>query len=202
MAAASPTAVATAPTGYFISANRIISLMVLTFGLYLVYWLYLTWRHYRDHTGENVFPVWHSLTLIIPIYGLFRIHAHMRIYKEMMTNPGLASTISPGWAVAVVAVSMLLENLSLEVTGGWTTTSYSFGAAVVSALITVVSITLVTGLLVRVQGNMNHYWSSLTNVQIVPSKLRVGEVIFSVVGLMAWAETLTSLLSASYRGAG
>ena len=71
---------------------------VLSYGLYLFYWLYLTWKQYRDHTGQEVFPVWHALTLAVPIYGLFRTHAHVRSFKELMFSSGVTSTLSPGWA--------------------------------------------------------------------------------------------------------
>ncbi|MSQ40942.1 MAG: hypothetical protein EXR55_04665 [Dehalococcoidia bacterium] len=65
-----------------LSPARIILMSVLSQGLYLLYWFYLTWKHYRNHTGRDVYPVWHALTLLVPIYSLFRTHAHVRALKS------------------------------------------------------------------------------------------------------------------------
>ena len=104
---------------YYLSPTRILVMTVLTYGLYLFYWRYLTWKQYRDHTGQEVFPVWHALTLFVPIYNLFRTHAHIRTYKELMVNSGVASTLSPGWAVGLVAISVVLDGVSFNVSGGF-----------------------------------------------------------------------------------
>ena len=72
----------------YLPPTRILLMAVLSYGLYLFYWFYLTWKQYRDHTGREAFPVWHALTLVVPIYGLFRTHAHVRSFKELMVNSG------------------------------------------------------------------------------------------------------------------
>ena len=188
------------PLGHLIAVRRVLLMTVLSYGLYLFYWFYLTWKHYRDHTRSEAYPIWHALTLLVPIYGLFRTHAHMRSYKELMLNAGLITNISAGWAVVLVLIAAILDNLSLNLAGGIT----SFGeitqrAAVAMALINAVSILILAGLLVHVQRNINRYWLSLGNKRLAASRIGVGEVIFGLVGLLAWFDTLASLLSASYR---
>ena len=39
-----------------ISLPRIVSLTVLSYGLYALYWTYVTWKQYRDHTGATAYP--------------------------------------------------------------------------------------------------------------------------------------------------
>ena len=190
-----------APVGYPISINRIVGLVILTYGLYLIYWFYLTWRQYKDHTGHEVYPVWHALTLLVPVYGLFRTHAHMRSYNELISKYGLLGGISVGWVVAAVLVSIVLDNAALEITGGFQFEYYTFGAALAAAIIYMVSMMLVIWTLKHVQTNLNRYWSSLENVKFAPSKVRVGEVVFSIIGLLAWSDTISGLLSESYRAA-
>jgi len=191
----------TARLGYPISLNRILILAIVSFGSYLLYWLYLTWRQYRDHTGNEAFPIWHMLSLFVPIYGLFRIHAHMRSYNELMSRSGLLGSIGTGWVVTVVLIAGILDNVGFELIGGWGLDGYTFGAAVASEILWAISLTLVVGLLLHVQSNLNRYWASLENVQIVPSKVGVGEVLCVIIGLLAWSDTLQSLFSGSYRGA-
>ena len=191
----------TARLAFPITPNRILILTIISFGAYLFYWIYLTWKHYRDHTGREAYPIWHALTLFVPIYGLFRIHAHMRSYNELMTDSGLQNSISAGWVVIVMIISFAVDNVALELGGGWALNDYSFGAAVASEILFAISLTLIIGMLLHVQTNLNQYWASLKDAVIVPSKVSVGEVLCVLFGVFAWSDTLQSLLSESYRSA-
>jgi hypothetical protein len=173
---------------------------LLSDGLYLFYWFYITWQQYREHTGNRVFPMWHTLSLIIPIYGLFRTHAHMRSFKELMHDAGVVCSIAVGWAVILVMVSTLLDNVSLRVNGGF----FNFGevsaaAAFLSALLDLASIAVVVGLLLHVQQNLNRYWASLDNVTLVDLNVGAGEVILAVIGVLTWIITIASIVSPSFR---
>ena len=92
------------PLLYRLSTRRVILMSFLSWGLYLVYWSYLTWQQYRDHTKSEAYPVWHALSLAVPIYGYFRMHAHVRSFKELMTSAGLTNTLAPGTAVFALVV--------------------------------------------------------------------------------------------------
>ena len=109
------------PLRNLISTRRIALLTVLSGGLYIFYWHYITWKQYHDHfkADDNAYPVWHALALLVPVYGAFRTHAHMRAYKEAMLGRGVAATIAP-WA-AVVAVAFL----QLHYHGVWSFTPVS-----------------------------------------------------------------------------
>lgn len=95
------------PLRNLISTRRIALLTVLSGGLYIFYWFYITWKQYHDHfkADDNAYPIWHALALLVPVYGVFRTRAHMRAYKEAMLGRGVAATIAP-WA-AVVAMAFL-----------------------------------------------------------------------------------------------
>lgn len=186
---------------YRVSSNRVLLLTVVSFGSYLFYWFYLTWKQHRDHTQTQAFPIWHALTLFVPIYGLFRTHAHMRSFKELMLNAGLYPTISAGGAVGVVLISSALDWTTFQLTGGFTTSvqEMSQGTAVVTAILSMISIALVAGLLVHVQSNLNGYWAAAANENLVNARIGIGEVVFSIIGILFWFDTLASLLSSSYR---
>ena len=185
---------------YRISPTRILVMTFLSDGLYLFYWFYITWQQYRDHTGNQVFPMWHTLSLMIPIYGLFRTHAHMRSFKELMQKAGVFRSIAVGWAVVLVLISTALDNASLRVNGGFFNFGeVSFGAALISALLDLASIAVVLGLLLHVQQNLNRYWASLDNVTLVDLNVGAGEVILAVVGVLTWIITLISIISPAFR---
>ena len=168
---------------------------VLSYGLYLFYWLYLTWKHYRDHARDEAYPVWHALTLFVPIYGLFRTHAHARVFKELMTGRGMATTIAPGWAVGAVMISSALDWNSFRVSLGPITQSAAIGIAVLDGI----SIAIVAWLLMHLQNNLNEYWTEVSSRRFLDARIGVGEVIFPVLGVLIWLDTFSNLFSESYR---
>ena len=178
--------------GYPISLKRILFMVVISYGLYIFYWYYLTWKQYRDHTNEVAYPVWHALTLLVFIYGLFRTHAHMRTFRELMLNANMPSSISPRLAVIVVFVSSVLEGQFLRGT-----------------VLELIVIVLTSGLLLHVQSNINkywtalisenEYWSSLPYPRKTPLKVGWGEVIFGIIGASLWLNTFLYLFSESWR---
>ena len=146
--------------------------------------------------------MWHTLSLIIPIYGLFRTHAHMRSFKELMLGAGVPCTIAVGWAVVLVLISTVFDNASLRVNGGFFSFGeVSFGAALGSALLDLASIAVVLGLLLHVQQNLNRYWASLDNVTLVDLNVGAGEVILAVIGVLTWIIILASIVSPAFRAA-
>lgn len=177
---------------YRISLTRVLLMTVLSTGLYLLYWFYLTWKQYRDHTGTEAYPIWHALTLFIPIYGLFRAHAHMRSFKELMLKASLPTTISPGWAVVLILISSALGWASFQVSFGGEPTQ---GISLVILILDLVAIAATAGLLLQVQQNLNRYWSGLTNVTAVSADIGVGEVVFGIIGVLAWIVTVLSLVN-------
>ena len=58
---------------------------------YLFYWFYLTWRQYRDHTGDTAYPVWHALTLAAD-YG-----KAMELRPDFWGRPFLDYKPGSGW---------------------------------------------------------------------------------------------------------
>ncbi|MSQ07329.1 MAG: zinc ribbon domain-containing protein [Dehalococcoidia bacterium] len=184
---------------YILSPRRVLVMTVLSYGLYLFYWFYLTWRQHRDHTGGLGFPVWHALTLLLPVYGLFRTHAHIRAFRDLMARAGLPCTLSPGWSVALVMVYSALGWASFQVSGGFQplTPAESITSATARnvALIDGISILVVAGLLVSIQSNLNRYWASLTGMRAVSPRVAPGEVAFALLGVLFWITTIAGLLA-------
>ena len=186
---------------YRISPNRIVVMSILSWSFYLFYWMYLTWKHYRDHTREVAYPVWHAMAVGVPIYGYFRAHAHARSFKELMTDAGVETTINPGrvvfWVVVYSGLAFI-ENQSLF------SSEISQGAAFVITMIDIISVVIVSvviviGILQHLQRNLNQYWDSVAGSPVANARIGVGEVIIAVLGVLAWADTLATLLSSNYR---
>ena len=180
---------------YMIPLGRVLFMSIISYGLYFPYWFYLTWKHYRDHTGEEAYPVWHAMTLSVPIYAYFRVHAHMSAFAELMRREKLETSISPGWAVVAVIVSGSM----FIVTGDMEAGDLSQGSALSVAVLDTIAIGILAWLLLHVQTNLNSYWHYCSEGRLLAARVGVGEVIIAVIGGLAWFDTLANLFSSAYR---
>ncbi len=176
------------PVPYLISTTRIIILNVLSLGLYTIYWLYKTWQQYRDHTGEQAFPVWHGLTAFVPIYGSFRAHAHLRIFGELAAAAGLALAFAPGLAFAAVLV-------------GWLRLFVAEGSAASYALLAV-SIIAQLVMMLHAQPRITAYWLHTYGSRVVSIGVGKGEIIVVIFGVLGWLGILTGGATAGVQGTG
>lgn len=195
-----PTEPPTRTLAYRISPTRILVMSLLSYGIYLFYWFYLSWQQYRDHTGNLIFPMWHTISILIPVYGQFRTHAHVLCIKELMINADLACNIRVGWSVTLVLVSQVLGYLSFIFNGGFFTYwELTLGTALLSGLLGAVTIAIALGLLLNVQQNLNRYWASLENVTLVDLNVGAGEIILAAIGVVTWIITIASIVSPAFR---
>ena len=167
----------------------------LTWSIYLFYRMYITWKHYRDHTGEEVFPVWHALATGLPIYGYFRVHAHARSYKELIARADIPNSIDPrNVVIGVIAYSAV----------GYIENSMAWGEitqtiANVLLLMDILSVVIVAWLLLHLQENINRYWYAVSNGALQDARFGVGEVILAILGVLLWFDTFSNVLSSEYR---
>ena len=180
-----------APLPYYIPPNRIVLLTVLSAGLYIYYWMYVTWRHYREHTGELAYPIWHALTLLVPVYNLFRLHAHMRVYQEMMEARGVPTTLNPLRAVLIYFGVFLLAMASLMLPAEAPITPAQQAAY---AIINVGQTALVAWMLWQAQGNINRFWQHRLGTRLGWKTLSPGELIVVAVGLVFGWGMLAAIL--------
>ena len=187
---------------YRISTRRLLLLTLLSNGVYLYYWFYVTWRQYRDHTGNRVFPGWHTLALGIPVYGLFHVHEHMTAYNRLMLQPRLPTTIN---AILVVALMLVSGVLTLGAAVLSIISAFPIGflsepgptdvqPTLIKLGFDAVNIIIAAGLLVYVQQKLNAYWESLPEVQVSSGKLGWGEFGCVIIGILDWATAAITIM--------
>ena len=71
--------------------------------------------------------------------------------------------------------------------------------AITITVLEMLSIAILAWLLMHVQGNLNDYWHQVSSGRLLDARIGVGEVIFAVIGGLAWLDTIATLLSESYR---
>ena len=77
----------------------------LSENLYEIWWYGRSWWELqRARNDPSMRPVWHALAIYVPIYGLFRLHAHYRVLNETASGAGATDRVSPGLMV-VLAVA-------------------------------------------------------------------------------------------------
>ena len=182
--------------GCRIPPGRVLLMTLLSGGLYQYYWFYRTWVQYRDHTRTEVFPVWHALSLVVPIYSLFRIYAHMQAFKQLMEDAGLRNTISPRWAVVAIASSQLLGVASIFAAGGLSSEAeISRSTVIVQVVVLVITLAIMVSLLWHVQTNINNYWSSQSGTAAAVMRIGMSELVLTAIGVMVWLLTIMTLVS-------
>ena len=178
---------------FHISLQRVLLMTALSYGLYLFYWFYITWKQFRDHTQAEAYPIWHTLTLLVPIYGLFRTYAHARSFRDLMRDAGIPGSIKP-WLVVVLALIVgILKNISYGAISSPGPMTQDDAIAIV--VIDFISIALTAGLLLYVQSNLNRYWQGFTYLRVTSAKIGVGEIIFGIVGALIWLVTFANIFS-------
>ena len=158
-----------------INTDRVIFASLLSAGLYLVYWFYLTWKQLATETNERHYPVWHALTLLVPLYSLYRMHEHARVIRELAAHKSITSTVAPGLAVVLLGLSAALDWSSFRVT--------DYATLIVLSIVTTL---LTTTLIVTAQGGLNRYWERVWPDTLTDARVGVGEVVLVGVGLIIW----------------
>lgn len=93
----------------------IVAMSFATFGLYPFFWLYATWRELSvERKDPTMRPVWHALTQAVPIYGLFRFHAHMRYIRELAESASVQTTLHPLAATMIWFLTSWISNLTFR----------------------------------------------------------------------------------------
>jgi tetratricopeptide (TPR) repeat protein len=92
------------PQHFFsVSAFKLIVMLVGTFGLYELYWLYKNWVFIKHKTGRDIFPFWRTVFSNIWIYSFFKY------IKLFSLKARLKIRIYPGlWAIIYIVLSLII----------------------------------------------------------------------------------------------
>jgi hypothetical protein len=71
------------PMFYVVGKNKLVIMLCMTFGYYLIYWNYRNWKAYRMAVGAAIWPVGRTVLGIFFLYSLFmKIDRQLRISKR------------------------------------------------------------------------------------------------------------------------
>jgi hypothetical protein len=98
------------PTWRVVQSPLLVAALVFaSFALYSYWWFGRTWWQIKQEDGDRgKRPVWHALAMVVPIYQLFRFHAHMRAIVAIAATPEARAALSPGtMTLAWIVVNVL-----------------------------------------------------------------------------------------------
>lgn len=160
-------------------ANRLIIASILSGGLYIFYWLYITWKQLAKETEDEHFPVWHALTWAVPFYQLFRLHRHATVIQGLATKAGVPTTLN-----ASTVVTLGLAAFGLGMAAFYTLNpglAFFLGAIVM---------TLTTTIIVWNQGALNAYWVTRYGERLRTAPIERAEGLIVLFGILIWISTL------------
>ena len=139
----------------------------------------------REIPGQGpYYPVWHALTLLVPVYAQFRMHRHTDLVRAMASETFPELWLSPWAVVALLAAATALVFLGLQLT-----------SPVLVLVLVVANVALVTPAMVWPQRALNRYWVATRGRDVRPASLGVGEVVLTVSGLvLVWSTPFASTL--------
>ena len=162
-----------------LEAGRLIIASVLSGGLYIFYWLYITWKQLAKETQDEHFPVWHALTWVVPVYQLFRLHRHATVIQGLAAQARVPTTLNPGTTVALALASWGLGMVSLL--------AVSPGQLMLLGLI---GIAVTTTIIVWSQGALNAYWVTRHGDKLRSAPIGTAEGLIVLFGISIWIFTL------------
>ena len=167
-----------------LSSARLIILSALSLGLYFYYWTYLTWKHLQSETEEVHYPVWHALSLLVPIYGLFRIHKHTSVIRDLAAKSGIETSLNPD----LVFVLMLLNTLL-----GLAPLALGNSVSALSLFIGVIGLVIGITVIVWAQAPLNGHWQRSRSESLSNAPVNVWEIVIVLLGL-AWYLVIPNLI--------
>jgi len=92
---------------YVVSKTKFMTLFMLTFGLYLLYWAYKNWQQFKQASGQPMWPIARAMLM------LFYTHALYREANTLIKKSGRRYDWLP-WNLATQFVVMLLISKGLD----------------------------------------------------------------------------------------
>ena len=173
---------------YFpVSEGKLITLYILSFGLYGIYWFYMNWKLQQAKMDKKIFPVWRSIFSIFFTHSLFkRINRSAEhLEKKHKFNANVMATLF----VAAVVISNLLDRVSVNTS---ILEALSDNSVIIISLVIFL---LSTYPLVVVQATINRINNDILGY--LNHKYTIWNYLLIVTGSILWLMVLLGLLAES-----
>lgn len=157
------------------------ALVWASFGVYVAFWVGLHWAEMkRELRDDRMYPVWHALAMLVPIYSFFRFHANFRVLNELLAQTRSGHRVRPLLAVATFVMVSILISVPVE-------------DLTIMTLNLVVGIAAVSWVIYHGQAGMNAYWDAVPERQTT-SAIKVWERLLIPFGAAMWLLVILSVI--------
>mgnify|MGYP002870037961 CR=1 FL=1 len=151
--------------------GRLLALAIISFGLYFPFWLYSNWKRLAAETDEPHYPLWHTLAIVlVPVYGLFRLHRHIAIIKSLAKTNDIDTTLEPFPVLILYFLAGILQTLVLL--------EGPESLALFALILTIAA-------MIWAQSPLNSYWYQ-SRSEISSPSVSVWEMILVGIGIVSW----------------
>jgi len=176
----------TVPIVYFgISLTRLVSLSILTLGLYRTYWFYRNWKAIKKAENRNIWPFWRAIFAVFFLHSLFEkisLSAKSNGYQRLSSHRLLAT----GYIILLIVLAPLAKLIDRAEIREWKNIILSLSLLVPFPL-----------LLWPIQKAIN-----FNNAKLIPNyrpikTFALGEIIIILIGLASLSLTIVNAFSQS-----
>jgi hypothetical protein len=156
---------------------------------YAFFWSWMSWRELKRIRGDaSMSPFWHATAMfVVPIYGLFRFHAHFRTIDELLEAAHVP--VRAGATLLTIVFVLLLTLLYGSLTIGFAAAAQTGSTPSLAPLSLILIASGYAYVVGTGQAALNAYYRSLAGVD-VPERGRAFEYIFLVLFAAAFAAQL------------
>ena len=90
---------------YVVSRAKFITLYIVTFGIYQLYWAYKHWHQFRHASGQELWPVARAF------FAIFFTHALYREADAQLKRDGRSHDWRPGELATLFVVGLIVNNV-------------------------------------------------------------------------------------------
>ena len=170
-----------------VSEGKLITLYILSFGLYGIYWFQQNWKRQQPMMDKKIYPVWRAIFSIFFTHSLFKRIDQQAVHlpQQHKFNANVLAT----FFVAAIVASHIIDRLSIN-------TDIAQSITNTTLIITSVVIFLFSAYpLAKVQATVNRINNDMLGY--LNHKYSVWNYVLIVLGIVSWLMLAMGLLAES-----
>ena len=170
-----------------VSEGKLITLYILSFGLYGIYWFHQNWKRQQPMMDKKIYPVWRAIFSIFFTHSLFKRINQQAVHLPLQHK--FNANVLATFFVAAIVVSNVIDRFSIS-----TDTVHSMTNN--TLIITSIVLFLLSAYpLAKVQATVNRINNDMLGY--LNYKYSVWNVVLIILGSVSWLMLAMGLLAES-----